>query len=333
MNSQTASQWITDRSSLLPDFIIGGAMKSGTSTLHTILAQHPEVFIPDTEVHFFDIDNLFQHRDFIFYNSDAGKWTYQIIHDNTKEIWDWYLSKFEDKENYLTGEDSTTYLASKVAAKRISMQKKDIKLIFLLRHPTERAYSQYHHMLRSGRAIYSFEDTIKYNPASILKRSLYKRQLEHYYANIPRENIKVVLFEDFVDETAKTVSDICNFLDISFQKFDKRIFNTHSHKAKIPLSATIQIVFNRIYRFTGKLRHLNSLPATSAHQNVQTPLWAKGFKKLHRFLNPLWKSKKPPINESTKAFLDTFFFNKLKGIDELVDRDIMSVWFSDHVKT
>ena len=58
--------WKSSEPELLPDFIIGGAMKSGTTTLHNILNAHPRIFIPDGEVHFFDMDNVSQHSDFNF---------------------------------------------------------------------------------------------------------------------------------------------------------------------------------------------------------------------------------------------------------------------------
>ncbi len=81
----------------------------------------------------------------------------------------------------MKGEGSSIYLAS-----RIALQNKEIKLNFLLRNPTKRAYSQYYHMLRTGRSTHTFEDTLKYNPVSVLERSLYKDHLEPYYKNIPK---------------------------------------------------------------------------------------------------------------------------------------------------
>jgi hypothetical protein len=327
MINPVSQKWISDRPSLLPDFIIGGAMKSGTSTLHTILNQHSDVSIPDTELHFFDMDNVFQHRDFTFYRDDIGKWTYEIIQNNTEAIWDWYLSQFKSNDTITTGEDSTTYLASKIAAQRIAVQKKEIKLLFLLRHPTKRTYSHYHHLLRSGRAIYTFENMIKYNPGSILSRSLYKEQLEYYYTLLNEKNIKVVLFEDLISDSQSVLADICSFLDIDFSKFDDHIFNTHSHKAQVPLSINLQRSFNQIYRLLNKFHHLNSLPGIPAYQQVKTPFWAKGIKKAHRTINPLRDKEKPPLKKSTQTFLDQFFQHRLKGIDELVGREILSTWF------
>jgi hypothetical protein len=155
--------WISKEPSLLPDFIMVGAMKSGTTTLHDMLNTHPDVFIPKGELHFFDQDDILQHPDFNIYKKNHF-WNYPSIYKKPEEMWEFYSNKFKGKENYVKGEDSTVYLASKKAAKRISQQKKPIKIIIILRNPTKRTYSNYNHLLRTSRAIYSFEDTIVKNP-------------------------------------------------------------------------------------------------------------------------------------------------------------------------
>ena len=58
MNTVKNEDWLAPTEIRLPNFIICGAMKSGTSTVHQILNQHPRISIPDKEIHFFDSDNL-----------------------------------------------------------------------------------------------------------------------------------------------------------------------------------------------------------------------------------------------------------------------------------
>lgn len=60
----TTDNWISKEPSLLPDFIIVRAMKSGTTTFHDMLNTHPDVFIPKGELHFFDHDDFIEHPDF-----------------------------------------------------------------------------------------------------------------------------------------------------------------------------------------------------------------------------------------------------------------------------
>ncbi|MEL7835186.1 sulfotransferase [Fodinibius sp. Rm-B-1B1-1] len=329
MAHEQSSEWIAPNPSQLPDFIIGGAMKSGTTTLHSILDQHPNVFIPKKEQHFFDFDNLLQHSAFNFFDGEENSWIRNSMSRSPQQLWEDYLSNYDGKESSIKGEDSTTYLASSIAAKRIAMQPKDIKLIFLLRHPTHRAYSQYFHLLRSGRAIFSFEDTLMFTPEKLLQRSLYNEQLQYYYDLIPRERIKVVLFEDLISKTKNTVAEICTFLDLDFQKFDNNILTTHSNKTKLPSSITLQIYYNRLFRKTANLRHVDSLPESPSPKEKRRIFFLRLIKKAHRMINPLQDKEKPPIKKSTQQFLDQFFQRRLSGINNLVGKEILSTWFSD----
>lgn len=324
------AHWIAPDTTNLPDFIIGGAMKSGTTTLHTILNRHSRVYIPPGEIHFFDIDNIFQHSDFNFYDKVNDRWLSQSMEDNPDKMWEWYLSKFVGKEGFVKGEDSTTYLASKIAVERIAIQPKEIKLIFVLRHPTERAYSQYHHMLRTGRAVYTFEDTIRFDPASILERSLYKEQLENYYRLIPKNRIKIILFEDLVTNTEDTLKSICDYLKISSDEFNKDVLSTHSNKARVPKNIEMQAVRNRLLRSLGNMHYTSTLPYTTKHVNTNSSKVSKIIDRAHNYLNPKLRTKPPKMKESTRKFLDQLFIRELSGIDEVVEQNILDRWFESN---
>lgn len=318
------NNWIADDIGSLPDFIIGGAMKCGTSTLHTILSKHPKIFIPKEEVHFFDMDNILQHSDFNFYYD--GEWTIQEMDKNPKQVWEWYQSKFKGKEDFIKGEDSTTYLASRIAAERISIQKKKIKIVFLLRQPSLRAYSNYHHLLRSGKATHSFEDTLRFSPYRVLCRSLYKEQLENYYRYLPKDRIKVVLFEDLINSTETIVKEICEFINVDFKEIPSEAFKMYSNKGSTPRNSKLHAKKNMILRNLGNSQYQNNLPFTNPNINESNSLISSGLNKLHSIINPQAPITSK-IKKETKEFLDNFFFEELKGINELVDKDILTRWF------
>lgn len=317
--------WIAPNPNLLPDFIIGGAMKCGTTSLHQILNSHPKVFIPNEEVNFFDIDNILQHSDFNFYKN--GNWEYHSMDKNTRKLWDWYESKFEGNENLLKGEDSTTYLASSIAAERIALQSKPIKLIFILRQPSERAYSNYLHLLKTGRAIYNFEDMLINSPSDVLTGSLYYVQLKAYYEHIPKPRIKVVYFEDLVENPKLVIKDLANFLDLDFSLFPNEAFSIHANKTILPRYLKLQLINNKIFRRYNNSRYIdlltNSAKNQTASQNILKNLINKVYNKMWLTKNHKMKS----MNKNTKLFLDDFFKVQLKGIDELVEKDILSKWF------
>jgi hypothetical protein len=322
--SRPLSNWISPKPELLPDFIIGGAMKSGTSTLHHILQSHPDVFIPNHEVHFFDMDNMLQHPDFNFFHNN--EWIHQFLHDDPDQYWKWYGDFFRGHTEKVLGEDSTTYLASSKAAYRIAQQPKEIKLIFLLRNPTERSYSHYLHDLRKGRMTHSFENVLRFNPHSVLDRSLYYDQLKTYYKFIPKDQIKVILFENFIRDQKNTLRDICDFLDLDFNQIPSESLNRHSNPAKLPLSISLQYFKNRIFRSFAGSYYNDRLPNTP--QKVP-PLSYLSYliHYLHLGINPPLRTNKPKLKPSTRNLLNNYFKTKLNGLDDLIDQDISSLWF------
>lgn len=320
------NQWVSKKSEKLPDFIIGGAMKSGTTTLHQILDKHPNVYMAEGEIGFFDVDNIIEHPDFNFFDEN-GIWYNQNINKNPDLAWKWYYDKFHKAENRIIGEDSTTYLASSMAAKRIGMQSKPIKMIFILRHPTERTISNYYHLLKSGRAEYNLEDTLQYNPYSIIRRSLYLDQLKNYYKHLYPENIKVVLFEDFLNDTQSVLKEVCDFLNISLEKFSSTDIKIHVNKTVYPKSQKIQLLYNRLNRSIGKSRYSNLIPFKEV-ESRQSSFKEMLLKKIHKKINPKHEDYKPKINPQTKKYLDEFFIENLNGIDELTGKEIFSKWFN-----
>ena len=326
MSTKRLKYWIAPDASKLPDFIIGGAMKCGTTSLHAILNSHPNVFIPHEEIHFFNLDDILQHGDYTFYDKSRKTWTFQDMQKDPSRMWNWYLSKFDDCGPRLKGEDSTTYLASRIAAERIAIQPKPIKLIFMLRQPTQRAYSQYYHDLRDCRATYSFEETIRFNPQSILSRGLYKEQLEFWYEALPREQIKVVLLEDFLVDRLNVLKDICQYLEIDFDALNREIIHTHSNKGKIPKWIDLQIAYNHWFREIGNRNSFKTLPFDPPGDLGKIPFVLRVLNKINNVVNR--KEKPPKIDASTQAFLNQFYEREMCGIDELVMQQICEKWFN-----
>ncbi len=318
--------WISKTPEALPDFIIGGAMKSGTTTLHAILNQHPDISFAHDELGFFDMDSLLQHPDFHFFDAKKNLWVSQDMTTNVDLYWEWYHSKFSNKHGVFKGEDSATYLSSAKAAERIGLQAKPIKLIFILRHPTSRAISNYLHALKSGRAIYSLEDTLRYDPHSILKRSLYKEQLEAYYRYVPSERIKIVLFEDLIADTKGCIEEVCDFIGIDATKFETAVFETHSNKTKIPRSIRLQLVRNRLLRRIGDYRYSRFLPNSPKFQKSM-PLAYRVLDAIHKKINPQGSNYHFKVHDATIELLDDFFRTELFGIDALTQQSIYNKWF------
>ena len=169
----------------LPNFIIIGEQKCGTTTLNCTLQQHRSIFTPLKEVHFFD-----RHY---------------------KRGYTWYKNLFRNvKPNLICGEKTPTYFYIDGCLKRISENIPNVKLIIMLRNPVDRAVSYY----RSNKKIYNipfskavnkgknfignFNNTKSYNEFHFLNRGIYFKQLEKCYKLFPNENIFVYVLEKFI---------------------------------------------------------------------------------------------------------------------------------------
>jgi hypothetical protein len=207
----------------LPDFIIIGAQKCGTTSLYNFLVQHPHVNSAiQKEIHFFD-------------------------QRYSKGI-NWYRSRFPFlNAGAMTGEASPNYILDPHTPKRIFEYLPFIKLIVLLRNPVDRAYSHYHHNLRAnqwdkGRETLSFEEAIwqegdrlsgelekmladqeyfshKRKHYSYLSRGIYADQLQRWFNVFPRSSFFIIEDKELYSNTAETLQQICQFLGLSNYSF------------------------------------------------------------------------------------------------------------------
>ncbi|MEM6652498.1 MAG: sulfotransferase domain-containing protein [Pseudomonadota bacterium] len=320
-------EWQAPPDTKLPDFIICGAMKCGTSTVHSILATHPDVFMPDGELNFFDIDDIFQHSDFVF--QGKTRWVSPQIEVDPKHYWAWYQQKFDAAPTgSLIGEDSTCYLPSQRAAARISMQSKAIKTIICMRQPSLRAYSQYWHLVRSGRALFSFEDTIRFLPHSVLERSMYLPQITRFLNAIPRDRVYFFVLEEFLLDKSRVLRELSDFLCLDHALFAKDAKEIWTNHALLPRSLKLQLAMNRWFRSKGNSRYAERLPISlEDFESLRTNILIQGAWKIHRAVNGVRRGKPPPMEFQTREFLDRLFQRELIGLDELVGKDLSSLWF------
>lgn len=202
----------------LPNFLVVGAAKSGTSSLYYYLKQHPQIYMsPVKEPHFLIAHSLvFPHRgvrdaafDLLilkFNNLEAYKSLFSIVKDESK-----------------IGEASTGYLYYyKDAIPQIKRVLGEIKIIIILRNPIDRAYSAYMHMKRDGRESLSFKNGLKEEKKRIknnwvplwhyTKQGFYYKQVKAYLEEFP--HVRVCLFDDLKDDSLGLLKDLYKFLDV-----------------------------------------------------------------------------------------------------------------------
>lgn len=183
--------------SRLPTYIIAGAMRCGTTALNSYLRDHPEVAVSSTkEVHFFD-----------------EKWDRGL---------DWYREQFPGSAGAVAiGEATPNYVFRPFALDRIRDTLRDVKLIVMLRNPTDRAYSHYWHDRTRGKTDGEFADVVgrelageDIGPAAYVDRGRYRWQIEEVLARFPRSALHVAAFEDMRMDPGRVYGDICAFIGV-----------------------------------------------------------------------------------------------------------------------
>lgn len=322
------AEWLIPGLSVKPHFVICGAMKSGTSTLHHILASHPGVFIPQIEPQFFccdDFDGLcecsaYQGNDRVSPPNYHG-WD---------RLWQWYSKLFKPgvEAGKVLGEDCAGYLYSRMALKRLAQLQPPPKLIVALRQPAERAYSQYWHMAKTGRSLYTFENTLNFDPEGVLYRSRYKQHLAVLFDVFPREQVHVIIFEEFLRRPCSVMEKLCRFLDIDFGRLPENWKDTHANPAKLPKFLALDRFMNRFlfHQRTRKyLRQFNMLDVP--RENTFGRKLGRLVNNVHRRFNPIVEKRPPKLSAQIKHALDQHFRCEFEGLADLLDKDIHELWF------
>ena len=305
----------------LPDFIIGGAMKSATTSMHALLGRHPDIFIPDGEVNFLSLDDTDENR---VYACNGKRIVFDLDGERDRYM-EWYAAHFAPaNEGQTVGEDSTVYLPSQKAAERAKREIPDVKWIFLLRDPVARAYSHYWHTVHRGLAMYTFERTLTWSPGRILARSFYRRQLEVYYDLFPRENILVLFFEEFVKDVEGQTAKAVDFLGLPpMAKIDRG--DSKKNIGQRPISIPFRRFHNRLLRNARMPIYPEHMPDMGDRSVGPISQFAQFT---HGVLNrtTLTKRRYPKMKPDTRAYLESLFTQENRGLSELIERDVTKIW-------
>jgi hypothetical protein len=205
----------------MPNFLIVGAAKAGTTALHAYLRQHPQIFMtPDKETNFF----AFEGEKLNFRGIGDEK-----LKDFTITDLKTYQAEFAGvKDERAIGEACPLYLYSPKAVERIHAYLPNVRLIVILRNPVERAYANFLHLIRDDREPHrDFDRALQEEGNRIndnwewfwhyIQLGYYGAQLERYYQTFDRSQIKVYLYEDLRDKPLDLLQDIFKFLGVDEQ--------------------------------------------------------------------------------------------------------------------
>ncbi len=221
----------------MPNFLIIGVSKAGTTSLDYYLQQHPEIYMAEgKETYFFNFEN-----DDSRFNGpgDDERVNFRVV-----RTLDDYQHRFNGVTNEKAiGECCGPYMYDPKATLRIQSHLPDAKLIAVLRHPVERAYSAYMHVIREGheqiqdfrQALQKEDERIKLNWRYMWRYTqtgYYYEQVKRYMDLFDPGQIKIYLFEeDFIDRPLWMLQSIFRFLEVdeSFVPDMTRKLNSTGH--------------------------------------------------------------------------------------------------------
>ncbi|MCF8369940.1 MAG: sulfotransferase [Bacteroidales bacterium] len=194
-------------------FVVGGAQKAGTTSLNYYLNQHPEIGMPNVkELHYFDNDELFSRPE-----------------NNHKAINQYFDPKPEIK---IYGETTPIYLFWEPSIQRIWNYNKEMKLIFILRNPATRAFSNWNMEFNRKNEHEDFLYCIKHEQDRIenglnnarriysyVARGLYAEQIKRAQKFFPSEQVMFIKYEDYMKNQEETVRQVFDFLGVDPEKF------------------------------------------------------------------------------------------------------------------
>lgn len=285
-----------------------GAQKSATGTLRVILSQHPKIIranVPETDY---------------FCQNNCTETGVEGLLENY----------YPDIEKGMTALDvSPTYMYSKSAGKNIKEVLGDrVKLIFMLRNPAKRAFSQYNMNIalgiaskkqrfeeiidqyeRQGYRVYDDLDQLR--EKGCIERGFYAKQIEEYLKYFKKADMHFVVFEEFITDIEKAVLEIFEFLGL--EKPEKGVID---YDACIHQHSSVRYPgWNKYFLRNKKMKAVARL--------VPKPLWGWFTRALHR-INKKGAEKKQ-ISKGEYMRLIEIYTEDIKQLENMTEKDL-SIW-------
>ena len=271
-------------------FIVG-APKAGTTSLHHYLNQHTDVSMSSVkEPNFFSSKEV----ESLFYNS-------KCIDDSND-----YHKLFSIEKRQVRGEASVSYLYYEHVPKRIYDYNSEAKIIIMLREPIERAFSHYLMDCRLGFCSEKLEDIID-NPQSYPQYFQQYLELGNYYSQIKRyqdifgkEQLLVIFYDDFKDNTEKVMNCVFSFLEIEKQDIDFSIKN--------PFLSTSNTLISKLYKF----KIIRKAVKAIMPERLLLLIRSKYFS----------AKSKPMLSKATEQQLKVFYKSDVFQLEKLLNTDL-----------
>lgn len=288
---------------MLPNFIIVGAPKSGTTSLYHYLSEHPQVFMSEPkEVNFFSREEI--ERQGLFYKDFKAKDL-----DEYKKLF------LEANDEKAVGEGSVSYLFYPETPAKIKALLPDVKIIILLRDPVSRGYSHYLMDYRLGLVDVPYEEivlkTCTYKNAHLyyqqyVELGLYYEQVKRYFELFGKEQVKIYFQEDLRQDTQKIILDLYEFLEID--PSDMPNIEREHNAFSMPKSNLIHKLYSSHFIRT----FLSIVFPETLKEKIKNALFER--------------KQKPKLDEQLRVQLLDIYRQDIKNLEGLLNKDL-SHWY------
>ena len=308
----------------LPSFLVAGAPKTGTTSLHHYLDQHPEIYMsPVKEPCYFASEVRLEHfgREFESHARSIGQRLSKYLDGpmagedpgGIVSNWEDYLKLFKNVVGEKAiGESSVCYLWSPTAAANIRSQIPEAKIIIILRDPAERAFSQYMQYAANGLVRRSFREQIERSARNtrrefsplypFLEYGQFYAQVKAYLDLFPRPNVRIYLYEEAWSDPARFLMSIFDFLgvDPAF-KID---VSSRSRQRRAPKA----LVAYYLLRKSGITSRLKSLVPKTVREGVRSCIFQP--------------RESLRIAAPDRRYLCDYYRDDVQKLSSLLDRDL-----------
>ncbi len=293
----------------LPNFILVGAPRCGTTALFQYLGQHPDIYLPrGKELHYFSYEYLKEN------SKGPGDDSVLAALPATFQEYKAYYVDIE-KERAI-GEISPSYLYWSDSSERILAELGRVKIIITLRDPVDRAFSQYMHLVSTFRETLGFYDALMEEQHRkhlhwgdiwwYAEHSLYTDKVEKYISVFGTNNVKVIIFEDFIHDKSKALRDLFEFLEVDtdFICDTSRRYNVSG----VPHFRFIRDLLTKpnIIKTAAK----KIIPGTKIQQYI-----AASIQKIN-------KREKPEMDSRSRTYLVEYCKHDVERLNALLDRQL-----------
>jgi len=292
----------------LPNFLVIGAPKCGTTSLHHYLSQHPEVYVPKRkELHYFSYEYMQR------FAAGPGDAHILIPLCTTRQAYEKHYEQVGTQR--AVGDVSPSYLYYAEVSERIKAELGQPKIVVVLRDPIAKAFSQYMHLVRDNRETLTFYDALMAEAQRIregwaalwryAESSLYADKLRRYLDIFGADHVKLLLFEELTQAPHQVIRDLFSFLDIDphFRPNTSKVHN-RSGQPRSKMLADFLVKPNAVMTIAKKM----------VPERVRTPI--------RLALMTLNTGAKGQIDDKSRAYLREFFATDVREVEKLFGKKL-----------